>query len=96
MLARAGQIVASRTIERVKHFYVPTLGLQASDRKARAAAKAGCLGKVRNAASAGLEAQPFGKAGERPGHCVAARLRYPNRCASCALLPGLSPVFVGT
>ena len=65
-----------------------------------ASAATGCQqalqGLVRNAASAGLEAQPFGKAGERPGHCVAVRLRYPNRCASCALLPGLSPAFVGT
>ena len=78
------------------HFYVPTLSFQVSDRKARFAAKAGRLGKGRNAASADLEVQPYGKAGSRPGHCVAGHLRYQYRGVSCALLPGLLPAFVGT
>lgn len=66
------------------YFYVPALGQEASDRKARATAKAGSLGKVRNTASAGLLAQPFGKTGERPGHGVAERLQYSYCGASCA------------
>ena len=78
------------------HFYVPALGSQACDGKARRAVKARGLGKRCNAASAGLAAQPFGKAGERPGPCVAQRLRYPYRGALCALSPGLSPAFAGT
>ncbi|PIF19232.1 hypothetical protein CLU89_1363 [Acidovorax sp. 30] len=65
-------------------FYVPTLGQKASDRKARTAAKAGGLGKVCNAASAGLLAQPCGKAGERPGNVVASRLQYAYCGAPCA------------
>ena len=78
------------------HFYVPALGSRVCDGKARRTAKAEALTSGATQPAAGLAAQPFGKAGERPGPCVAQRLRYPYCGALCALSPGLSPAFAGT